>query len=118
MNAATRVASYELENTMRNAASTLRETYSTYVTSYDIAQHYQADILALHEQILRENQLRYNGMLISVFDLLADAREQIHGVTAAIRAEQAFWLADAGLQAEIIGAPNFVNDQTSRNKDE
>ncbi|MFZ6863600.1 TolC family protein [Undibacterium sp. Ji67W] len=118
MNAATRAASDELENTMRNAASTLHETYSSYASSYDIARHYHTDILALHEQILRENQLRYNGMLASVFDLLADAREQIHGVTAAIRAEQVFWLADASLQAEVIGVPKFVNDRTSGNKDD
>ena len=118
MNASTRAASFELENAMRNAASTLHETYSSYVARYDIAQHYHTDILILHEQILRENQLRYNGMLVSVFDLLADAREQIHGVTAAIRAEQDFWLADATLQAEIIGAPSMVNGQITRSKDD
>ncbi|WP_423048153.1 TolC family protein [Undibacterium sp. Dicai25W] len=118
MNANTRAASFELESVMRNAASTLRESYSAYLTSYDIAQHYHTDVLVLHEQILRENQLRYNGMLVSVFELLDDARTQVHGVIAAIQAEQDFWLADAALQAEIIGAPHITSGQDSRNINE
>ena len=55
--------------------------------------------------IADENQLRYNGMLISVFELLADARDQISAVTAAIDAQQQFWLADAAIQASVIGRP-------------
>jgi hypothetical protein len=44
-------------------------------------------------------------MLISVFELLADARDQVGAVTAAIDAQQQFWLADAALQASVIGRP-------------
>jgi len=35
--------------------------------------------------------------------LLADTKEQIAGVRAAIDAEQQFWLADAALQAAHMG---------------
>ncbi|WP_423709244.1 TolC family protein [Undibacterium sp. WLX3042] len=105
MNATTLAASYRLENTLRNAASELRESYSAYRTSYDIAYHYQHEILPLRKRISQENQLRYNGMFISVFDLLADSREQISSVIAAINAEQQFWLADVTLQASMIGRP-------------
>ena len=55
--------------------------------------------------IADENVLRYNGMLIGVFELLADARDQVATVQAAIDAEQQFWLADAALQASVIGRP-------------
>jgi hypothetical protein len=44
-------------------------------------------------------------MLISVFELLADSRDQVNSVMAALNAEQQFWLADAALQASLIGKP-------------
>jgi len=43
----------------------------------------------------RKTSCRYNGMLIGVFELLADARAQIASVNAAIEAQRDFWLADA-----------------------
>ena len=46
---------------------------------------------------------------LGVFELLADAREQINTVMAAINAEQQFWLADAALQASLIGRPANVS---------
>jgi hypothetical protein len=48
--------------------------------------------------------LRYNGMLASVFELLADAREQITSVNAAIVAQRDFWIADTTLAATLEGA--------------
>ena len=56
-------------------------------------------------RISDENLLRYNGMLIGVFELLADARDQVAGVIAAIDAQRDFWLADAALPATLIGRP-------------
>jgi hypothetical protein len=41
--------------------------------------------------------LRYNGMLIGVFELLADARTQIASVNASIEALRDFWIAQADL---------------------
>jgi hypothetical protein len=41
----------------------------------------------------RRELLRYNGMLIGVFELLADARSQIASVNASIEALRDFWLA-------------------------
>jgi hypothetical protein len=51
-------------------------------------------------------------MLISVFELLADARDQVSAVTAAIDAQQQFWLADAALQASVIGRPTNTTCQS------
>jgi hypothetical protein len=59
----------------------------------------------LRKVISEENQLRYNGMIIGIFELLADSRDQVTTVMAAIDAEQQFWLADAALQASLIGRP-------------
>ena len=61
--------------------------------------------MPLRKTMAEENLLRYNGMLIGVFELLAEMREQITSVMAAINAQQQFWLADAALAASVIGKP-------------
>ena len=108
MNAQTLAAANRLEATVRSASSSLRENYSAYRTAYDVSQHYRDEVVPLRKLISEENLLRYNGMLIGVFDLLADTRDQISSVIAAISAQQQFWLADAALQASIIGKPTTV----------
>ena len=59
----------------------------------------------MRAQIAEQNVLRYNGMLIGVFALLADARAQIASVHDAIQAERDFWLADADLRMATLGSP-------------
>jgi hypothetical protein len=43
-------------------------------------------------------------MLISVFELLSDAREQVASVNSAINAAREFWLAETDLQSALTGA--------------
>ncbi|HEV2007784.1 MAG TPA: TolC family protein, partial [Burkholderiales bacterium] len=86
-----------------NARSEVRESYAGYRTAFDLAKHYRDEIVPLRKRISDENVLRYNGMLISVFELLADAREQVVSVNAYIEALRDFWLADAELQMALIG---------------
>ncbi|MFZ5509277.1 MAG: TolC family protein [Pseudomonadota bacterium] len=88
-----------------NARSEVREAYSAYLTAYELARHYRDEIVPLRKKISEENQLRYNAMLISVFELLADAREQVASVNAYIGALRDFWAADADLQMALAGAP-------------
>jgi outer membrane protein TolC len=88
-----------------DASSQVRETYAAYRTADDLARHYRDEIVPLRKIISEENLLRYNGMLIGVFDLLADAREQIASIVQAIDAQRDYWLADAALQAALIGQP-------------
>ncbi|MCM5680367.1 TolC family protein [Schlegelella sp. S2-27] len=87
------------------ASSQVRESYGSYRTAYDVARHYRDEIVPLQKTIAEENLLRYNGMLIGVFELLADTREQIGTVMQAIDAQRDFWLADAALQSALIGRP-------------
>lgn len=105
MNAQTLAAAHRLEATVRTAGSNLRESYSAYRTAFDVAKHYRDEVVPLRKIISEENLLRYNGMLIGVFELLADTRDQVNSVMAAMTAEQQFWLADAALQATIMGKP-------------
>lgn len=108
-NARTLAAANQLESTIRTAGSTLRESYSAYRTAFDIARHQRDEVIPLRKVIADENQLRYNGMLIGVFELLADARDQVGTVMAAIDAEQQFWLAEAALQASVVGRPTSTS---------
>lgn len=108
MNAQTLAAANRLEATIRVAGSNLREAYAAYRTAYDIAKHYRDEVLPLRQVMAEENLLRYNGMLIGVFELLADTRDTVNTVRAAIDAQQNFWLTDAALQAAITGTPSMV----------
>ncbi|MEX5747663.1 TolC family protein [Massilia sp. X63] len=90
-------------DTAINARSQVREAYSAYRTTYDVARQHRDELVPLRKKISEESLLRYNGMLMSVFELLADARAQIAGVNAAIDAQRDFWIAETDLQAAISG---------------
>jgi len=87
------------------AASQVRESHAAWRTAWALARHYRDEIVPLRQRISEEMLLQYNGMLIGVFELLADARARIASVSQAIEAERDFWLADAGLDAALIGSP-------------
>lgn len=91
-----------------NARSEVHGAYTNYRTSYDIARHFRDEIVPLKKRISEENQLRYNGMLIGVFELLADARSQITSVNGYIEALRDFWLAQADLDMALIGTPSMT----------
>ncbi len=115
MNAKTLAAANQLEATLRSAGSSWRENYAAYRTAYEISNHYKDEVIPLRKVISEENVLRYNGMIIGVFELLADSRDQIGAVISAIAAEQQFWLADAAMQATLIGRPTFIGVATISN---
>ena len=91
-----------------NARSEVREAYGAYRSAYDIAVHQRDALVPLRKLIAEENLLRYNGMLIGVFELLADARLQIASVNNAITAQRDFWLAQADLEMALIGKPSLA----------
>ena len=103
--AGTLAAAQRLEQARIDAASTLRERFFAWRTAHDLARHYRLEVVPLRQTITDESLLKYNGMLIGVFELLAEARSQVGAVIAAIEAERDFWLADAALEAAILGVP-------------
>jgi outer membrane protein TolC len=86
---------------MASARSEAREAYLAYRTAYDLARHYRDTILPLRKKIGAEVLLRYNGMLASPQDLLADARDQAGAVAGYIDASKEFWNAQAALEAAL-----------------
>ena len=79
-----------------------------YRSAWDIASHQRDEIVPLRQRIAEENLLRYNGMLIGVFELLADARAQIASVNGAIDALRDFWLAQSDLDMALVGKPSLA----------
>jgi len=86
-----------------NARSEARDAYRVYRSTYDIAGHYQREVLPLRKIISDETLLRYNAMLIDVFSLLAEARQRIAATITAIEAKRDFWLATVDLKAAVAG---------------
>ncbi|MEO8297149.1 MAG: TolC family protein [Burkholderiales bacterium] len=94
-----------------NARSEVREAYSAYRTAYDLARHYRDEVVPLRKRISDENLLRYNGMLASVFELLADSRDQVASVTAAVESLRSYWVAENNLQVALTGrSPGTASD--------
>ncbi len=102
-------AVHRTADTAIRARSEVREAYSAYRTAYDIAKHYRDEVVPLRKKISEEVMLRYNGMLASVFELLADARDQVVSVNNAIEAQRDFWNAETDLQAAINGSGGGVS---------
>jgi outer membrane protein TolC len=86
-----------------NARSEAREAYQAYRGAYDIARHYEREVLPLRRIISEETLLNYNAMIRDLFALLADARARILANVQAIEARRDFWLASVELHAAIVG---------------
>jgi outer membrane protein TolC len=86
-----------------NVRSEARDAYRVYRSTWDIASHYQGEILPLRKIITEEMQLRFSSMQIDVFALLTEARQRIASLRAAIDAKREFWLAQSALQTVING---------------
>ena len=107
------LAVHRTADTAVRARSEVREAYSAYRTTYDVAKHYRDEVVPLRKQISEEVLLRYNGMLASVFELLADAREQVTSVNGAIEAQRDFWIAETDLQAAVNGSGGAIARSTA-----
>jgi outer membrane protein, multidrug efflux system len=85
--------------------SQARKAYVNYRSQWDIAHHMEKEVLPLRQFIHDEMVLRYNGMLTSVFDLLADSQTYAMARNTTAMAQRDFWLAHTDLQALLAGAP-------------
>jgi outer membrane protein TolC len=100
-------ALHRAAETAVEARSQVREAYAAYRGAWDIARHQRDEVLPLRKRIADENLLRYNGMLIGVFELLADARAQVASVDAYIGSLRDFWIAEADLEMALVGPPSL-----------
>ena len=99
-----------------DAASQLRAVDADRREAHALALQFRDRLVPLQATIVGENLLRYNGMLASTFELLADAREQAHVVQQAIAAQRGFWRADAAFQAATLGLSDTTIDITEASR--
>lgn len=86
-----------------NVRSEARDAYRVYRSAYDIAGHYQREIIPLRKIITEEMQLRFSSMQVDIFALLTEARQRLAALRGAIDARQRFFLAQADLQTAVNG---------------
>lgn len=86
-----------------NVRSEARDAYRIYRSSYDIASHYQREIIPLRKIITEEMQLRFSSMQVDIFALLTEARQRLASLRGAIDARQNFFLARSELQTAVNG---------------
>jgi outer membrane protein TolC len=85
------------------ARSQIREADALFRLSYEVARQQRDEALPLHKAIAEQDLKRYNASLASVFDLLADAREQSLAVSGYIDSLRDFWIAKSHLDAALVG---------------
>ncbi len=90
-----------------NARSEVRDAYIGYRSTYDIARLYRDEIVPAKKRVSEENLYRYNGMIIGVFELLADARSQVAAVDGYIQALRDYWNAKSDLEMAMLGKPSI-----------
>ena len=93
----------QLQDAAIRARSEARSHWLRYRTAWDLAHQQQAEVLPLARFMQDEAVLRYNGMFISVWDLLAEVRNTAQAVAATTEAQRDFWLADTDLQLALTG---------------
>ncbi|MFN9709478.1 MAG: TolC family protein [Burkholderiales bacterium] len=100
-------------DTALQAASEVREAHANYEAAFKIAQYQRDELLPLQKRISEQNLLRYNAMLIGVFELLADARAQIQGVLSHIDTLHEYWLSEADLDMALVGPPTLTTPSSA-----
>ena len=86
-----------------NIRSQARSALLSYRAANDIARQYRNNVIPMRKVVSEETQLRYNGMLIDVFELLTTAREGIESNLASIDAQRDAFLAGIDFQSAILG---------------
>ena len=85
------------------ARSEARLAWQQWRAAHQLARQAQDDIVPLRQRLAEETLLRYNGMLLSVWDVLTETRNQSLAVRSAIEAQRDFWLADTDLHTALSG---------------
>ena len=110
---ATSQAEAQAQSTAISAASQARNALHAYRRTWDIANAYSDQVLPIQEALNQEELLRYNGMLISVFDLLKNAKKSLQTQIRHIESLRDFWLADNQLRHTLVAAGSISMQFTS-----
>jgi cobalt-zinc-cadmium efflux system outer membrane protein len=87
-----------------NVRAEVRALRSRLVTAHRSAEHYRTVLLPLREKSVKESQLRYNAMLLGVFQLLQARREQINAYRDYLDTVRDYWITRAELERATGGS--------------
>ncbi|MEJ5129106.1 TolC family protein [Comamonas sp. MYb21] len=93
----------QLRESAIRARSEARSSWRSYRAAWDLAHQQQSEVLPLAQLVQQETIYRYNGMLLSIWQLLAQARSTTQAVLTATEAQRDFWLAETDLQLALSG---------------
>src|SRR5271165_3081197 len=85
-----------------DARAQIREAYAAYRAAFDIAKQQRDEVVPARKAVAEQNLLRYNASLISIFDLLSDARGQIASIDDYIQSVRDFWMAKSELDTALL----------------
>lgn len=86
-----------------DARSQVREAWTRLNAAQDAAAFYQNTLLPLRQQIVQEETRLYNGMIISIYDLLRSRQEQVNAARDYIGALREYWVARSDLEKALAG---------------
>ena len=87
-----------------NVRSEVRALRSRLLGARNVVVHYRTVLLPLRERIVQHAQLRYNAMLLGVFQLLAARRDQMDAYREYLEAVRDYWAARAELERAAGGS--------------
>jgi outer membrane protein, heavy metal efflux system len=87
-----------------NIRSEVRSLRNRLIATHQSAEHYRKVLLPLREQAVKESQLRYNAMLLGVFQLLQARREQIEAYRDYLDTVRDYWITRAELERATGGS--------------
>ena len=90
------------------ARGSLRLSWLGLRAHWSQARHARHNILPLVQRQSQQQQLRYNGMLIDLSVLIADAGQRVQAVQQVLRLEQRYWLSEVDLQQALAGVGRFT----------
>jgi len=85
-----------------DARAEVATAMAQYRAAYELAVRERDEIMPTRKSIADQDLLRYNASLVSVFDLLADARDRIASVNDYIERARDFWIAKSHLDTALI----------------
>lgn len=110
----------QAETALLSAAATRRSmartAWNQVFTQHTNARLAQDSVLRLQTALTQETQLRYNGMLQSTWELLAQSRERMGALDAAVQARRDFWLAQTDWQALLAGGDYEASDASGNRR--
>ena len=87
-----------------NVRAEVRALRNRLIAARSVVEHYRTVLLPLRERVVQQAQLRYNAMLLGVFQLLIARREQIDAYRDYLDSVRGYWSARGQVERAAGGS--------------